>query len=177
MSKLLAFRARSITTDRTGGRTRTGCEYEDFVAADEIIGEFTEENITAGPFVPKRPVHVRSSATMPFTQGLAEAFAEALVTAMDSLLQSGSISKRQLYTALNESLRDRLWQIEAVPTGTATFVIEKPSQAQAAFGSDEEDLSFSYRHESPQITTAFMDVARRFQPEISPPGKLYVDED
>ncbi|BCA55332.1 hypothetical protein W02_24720 [Nitrospira sp. KM1] len=170
MNDLLEFHLRSITTDRTGGRTRTGFEFEDFVGADEALSELHYEEGTAG----WRATKPRYPESRDFVQQLAHTFVDALALAVDQLFQAGTISRRQIYTALSNSLHERLWQPEVLPTGSLTFTGDLERETRYGTVQDDEVI-FSFRHASPQVSQAFLEVASRFKPDKEKHGNLYIE--
>lgn len=154
-------RIRAITTDRTGGRTNKGFEFEDFVDSDVPLSETDE----------KRERHTQSLAQTQWlivrdtainVDRFADMMASALVSAVDQLFSGASLSRRVLYKALSESLQEKLWQVDSLPTGESTSAAR--SLVRSDWNPDEETF-LSYQHSSPEVTRAFLNVAKGFRPD------------
>lgn len=177
MRSLAAFSLHAITTDRTGGRTKTGFEYEDFIGEGESFAESLGMNETTAGSQGKVGLRLVAENDSSLER-VADTLVAALIMAIDQVLSREAVSNRLLYTALSASLREKLWQPEVLPTGGLTFGFltgtgEKTIQPVQAF---DEEPSFSYRHESPAVTKAFMQIARGFRPETQESKALYSPE-
>lgn len=174
----MIYGVRSITTDRTGGRTKSGFEYEDFIREGEGFteSESVSEGTAAGL---KKARLLKIGESSHALERVADTLVGALITALDQVFSHESVSRRQVYAALSESLKVKLWQPEALPTGGLTFgvVTGRAVISPLTVQPFEEEASFPYRQESPEITKSFMQAARRFRPDAEKSGNLYSDQD
>lgn len=166
MNSTVPLRAKTITTDRTGGWTRKGCEFEDFVEDDEIFFEKRKgEEVASRVSITGRFLPVRAGSLS--LHRITDTIVGALIAALDQTVLRELVSKRQLYNALNESLRERIWRDNTLPTAAPTSlstagltwdILQSASNL-------EDQLPTSYRHESPVVTNAFREIAKGFLPD------------
>lgn len=158
-----------ITQDRTGGWMKQGYEFEDFVASDAVLfGDSTEARIASRSGVAYHIPPVADVSQRLHT--IADTIVEAVIVALDQTILRELVSERQLYNALNESLREKIWRSDTqvavastslTTTGQTCFILPSDSDL-------EDQLPTSYRHESAVVTNAFREMAKSFRPD----GKL-----
>ena len=161
----------AITTDRTGGWMKKGFEFEDFVENDEIFFEVRKGEVRKGGEVASRSSITGRFLPVPDVSlnlhRVTDTIVGAFITALDQTALRELVSNRQIYNALIESLRERIWRYDTLPTVASTSV----STAELKRGilqsdSDLEDqLPTSYRHESALVTNAFREMVKGFRPD------------